>query len=386
MSNASTLMPVARPLLLLLPLLGSLALAPPPAAAQAGGAPPVTVAHPLQREVVDWDEFTGRFEAEKRITVQAQVSGILDAVHFTDGQIVEQGALLFVIDPRPYQAAVDGARAAVARTESQLTLADLDLSRAERLLATNAIAREEVDSRRATRKGAAADVAAARAELRSAELNLEFTRVTSPITGRVSRGLVDVGNLVVGGAGTATSLTTVVSLDPIRFVFDASESEYLRYIRSGAQRPDANQSRDQRRMVYVKLLDETEWTRTGYVDFVDNEFNEGTGTIRVRARFDNPDGLLLPGIFGRLRVPATTPYQALLVPDAAVVSDHSSKLLMVVGEDGSVQPRKVVLGPLHEGLRVVRSGVAPADLVIIEGLLRARPGAKVTPQETTIGG
>ncbi len=354
------------------------------AQAQGGGAPPVGVARPLAREVTDWDEFTGRFEAVERIVVQAQVSGFLDSVHFDDGQLVRKGDLLFVIDPRPYQAVVDRARAELARAESQLVLAELDLARAQRLLASNAIAREEVDSRNATRNGAAADVEAAHAALRTAQLNLEFTRVTSPIDGRVSRALVDVGNLVVGGAGAATSLTTVVSIDPIHFVFDASEADYLRYVRSGARSPSEVAPED-RRPVYVRLVDETEWTRRGIIDFVDNVFEQATGTIRVRARFANPDGLLVPGIFGRLRVAATEPYPALLVPDDAVVSDQSAKLLMVVGEDDVVQPRVVRLGPLYEGLRVIRSGIGADDRVIVDGLLRARPGGKVTPQEKTLG-
>lgn len=374
----SSLPPPARLWAILLGVLALLPLAP--VHAQGDGAPPVSVSRPLAREVIDWDEFTGRFDAVEHIVVQPQVSGILVSRHFKEGQLVASGDLLFVIDPRPYQAVVDRARAALMRAESQLSLAELELGRSNRLIATNAIAREEVDGRTATRKGAVADVAAARAELRTAELNLEFTRVVSPIDGRVSSALVDVGNLVVGGAGAATSLTTVVSIDPIGFYFDASEADYLRYVRGGARRPQ-DLAPDERRTAFARLLDEQDWTREGHVDFVDNVFQQATGTIRVRASFANPDGLLVPGIFGRLRVAATQSYPALLVPDEAVVSDQSAKLLMVVGEGDVVQSRVVELGPLHEGLRVIRSGIGAEDRVIVEGLLRARPGATVTPQE-----
>jgi RND family efflux transporter MFP subunit len=347
------------------------------AAAAQGGAPQVSVAVPVLGKVSDYDEFTGRFEATERVTVQARVSGYLNSVHFQDGQLVNAGDLLYIIDPRPFDAAVARAQAALARAESQLTLGELDLARAERLLSSNAMAREEVDSRRATVRAAKADVDAAKADLRAASLQLEFTRVIAPVTGRVSSTLVDVGNLVTGGAGAATVLTSIVSRTPIYFTFDVSEADYLSYLRLSAA---AGLSLDAVRPVHVKLLDETEWVRSGELDFVDNQFNQATGTIRMRASFSNTDGRLVPGIFGRLRLAASPEYEALMIPDRAILSDQSHKMVMVVDTDDVVQARRVEPGPLSGGLRVIHKGLQAADRVIVDGLLRARPGARVTPE------
>jgi RND family efflux transporter MFP subunit len=350
------------------------------ASAAQGQAPQVSVAVPVQGKVTDYDEFTGRFEAAEHVSVQARVSGYLNSVHFQDGQLVNAGDLLFVIDPRPFEAVVARAQAALARAESQVTLSELEVARAERLLSTNAMAREEVDSRRAALRAARADADAARADLRAARLELEFTRVTAPVAGRVSSTLVDVGNLVTGGAGAATALTSIVSRTPIFFTFDVSESDYLGYVRlSGADRQSLD-TQGRTRPVQVKLIDESEWTRSGELDFVDNQFNQATGTIRMRASFSNPDGLLVPGIFGRLRLAASSEYEALLVPERAILSDQSHKMVMVVGADDVVEARRVEPGPLHAGMRVIRDGLHSGDRVIVDGLLRARPGAKVTPQ------
>ncbi len=354
-------------------------LASPGAPAQGGGPPPVSVATPLQGPVTDYDEFTGRFEAAEQVAVQARVSGYLKSVHFTDGQRVAAGDLLYIIDPRPFEAAVARAQAILDRAESQVTLADLELARAERLLATNAMAREEVDSRRAARRVSAADADAARANLRAAALDLEFTRVTAPVAGRVSATRVDVGNLVVGGAGSATTLTTIVSRSPIFLVFDVSESEYLRYSRLSAAGPEPDMH-GVTRPVHARLLDESGWPREGTLNFVDNRFDPGSGTIRMRATFDNPDGLLVPGLFARLRIAASPEYQALLVPDRAIFSDQAAKLVMVVDGEGVVRPRPVVLGPLSGALRVIREGLSGSERIIVDGLLRARPGSKVTPE------
>lgn len=341
-------------------------------------APTVTVAHPELREIIEWDEFTGRFEAVERVEIRARVSGYLESVEFEEGQIVNKGDLLFVIDPRPYEAAVARADADLARAQSQLKLADLDLQRGERLLKQNAISQEEVDTRRATRQEASANVAAAEAQLRTARLDLGYTRITAPVTGRISSRRIDVGNLITNGDQGQT-LTSIVSLDPLHFIFDVSESEYLKYVRlRGSDGQLAGTMPAE-----LRLLDEKKWTHEGRIDFIDNSLDENTGTLRMRAVFTNPDGLLRPGIFGRLRLPATDRQQALLIPDAAVLADQSAKMVMTVGEDNTVRPQQVELGSLQGDMRVVRSGLKTGDKVIVEGLLRAQPGNKVNPQMKT---
>lgn len=346
--------------------------AAPATAAEQQQAPTVTVTHPQVREIIEWDEFTGRFEAVERVEIRARVSGYLDSVHFDEGQIVDKGDLLFVIDPRPYEATEARAAAELARAQSELKLADLDLQRGERLLRQNAISEEEVDRRRATRQEAAANVTAAEAELRTARLNLEYTRITAPVSGRISSRRVDVGNLIAAG-DQGQALTTIVSLDPLHFVFDVSESEYLRYVRLRGQHHIAGGVMP----AELRLLDEGDWTHEGQVDFIDNSLDQETGTLRMRAVFNNPDGLLRPGIFGRLRLPATDRREALLIPDAAVMADQAAKMVMTVTENGTVKPQQVTLGPLKGDMRVVRSGLSVKDRIIVEGLLRARPGAKV---------
>lgn len=364
-------------LLLGLGLAGGLASAANPDRAQEPQAPTVTVAHPQVREIIEWDEFTGRFEAVERVELRARVSGYLESVHFEEGQIVDKGDLLFVIDPRPYEAAAARAEAELTQAHSQLKLADLDLQRGERLLKQNAISQQEVDTRRATHQEARANVAAAEAALRTARLELGYTRITAPVSGRISSRRVHVGNLIAAGE-QGQALTSIVSLDPLHFVFDVSEAEYLRYVRlRGGQ---GRLTGDPGLPAGLRLLDEKAWTHEGYIDFIDNSLDQNTGTLRMRAVFSNPDGLLRPGIFGRLRLPATDPQQALLIPDAAVMADQSAKMVMTVAGDGTVRPQPVELGPLHGDMRIVRSGLSASDQVIVEGLLRARPGSKVTPQ------
>lgn len=339
-------------------------------------APPVSVASPLQREVVDLDEFVGRFEAPTTVQVRARVGGYVQAAHFREGQFVRQGQLLFTLDPRPAQAAVSAARAQLAQAEARYGLARADLRRAESLAQSQAVSQAELDQRRAGVRGAEADVSAAQANLRARQLDLEFTRVTAPASGRVSDRRVDAGNLVAGGSSQADVLTTIVSTSPIHFTFEASEAVLLKYqrqSRGGAAAP-----------VRIRLQDEPSFTRSGRVDFSDNALDPSSGTIRIRAVVDNPDGFLKPGLAGRARVAGGGAYPALLVPDSAVATDQARKVVYVVARDGSVTPRPVQLGPLYDGLRVVRSGVGPNDRVIVAGLQRVMPGQKVTPRVVPI--
>lgn len=347
------------------------------------GPMPVDVAAPLLKKVVEWDEYTGRFEAMKKVEVRARVSGYLESVHFADGQMVETGDLLFVIDPRPFDAALAGKKAALAKAQSQLELTEIELKRAERLGRTQAASREIIDRRRAAKKQAEANVAVAESAVRAAALNLEFTQVRAPIAGRISDRKVDVGNLVSGGTAQSTLLTTIVSLDPIYFVFDASEADFLRYSRLN-QEGSRVSSREHPNPVFVRLMDEKLWTRSGSMNFVDNALDPNSGTIRGRAIFSNPGNFLSPGVFGRLRLLGSAEYEALLIPDPAIVSDQSNKIVMTVDKAGKVVPKTVTLGPVIDGLRVIRSGISASDKIIINGIQRARPGAIVKPEPATI--
>lgn len=354
------------------------------AAAAAAPPPPVEAATPLVRPVTEWDEFTGRLEAVERVDLRARVSGYLDAVHFRDGQLVRKGDLLFTIDPRPFQAELARAKAEVASAEAGLALAQRELSRAERLVATRAISEETADNRRAARAQAAAELEAARAGLSIAALNLQFTEVRSPVSGRISDRKVDVGNLVTGNAGGATLLATVVALDPIHVVFDMSEADYLKYGRQHRDgvRPSAREASGN--PIQARLMDESDWAHDGVLDFLDNALDPSSGTIRGRGVLPNPDLHLTPGTFARLRLVAAGRYEATLVPDEAIVADQAGKLVMTVAADGTVVPKPVTLGPVVDGLRVVRSGLGPQDRVVVKGLQRARPGGKVTVQGTSI--
>lgn len=361
-----------------------LALAPAAPAQQPGGAaPPVSVARPVFRQITEWDEFTGRFVAKHHVDVRARVSGYLASVHFEEGQMVEQGQLLFVIDRRPFEAEVERARAELARVQTRLDVARLELERGERLANERAMSRETLDERRAARDAAQAEVAAARAALRAAELDLGFTEVRAPIAGRSSDLRADVGNLISGGTSNSTVLTTIVSLDPIELEIEASEAEFLRYTRLARAGTRAS-SREVRNPVQARLLDETEWLHHGRMTFVDNQLDVDSGTMRGRATFENPDHLLLPGMFARARLFGAGKHDAVLIPDAAVVADQARKLVLVVGDDNVVEPRAVELGPLVDGLRVVRDGLGPEERIVVNGLLRARPGAAVTPEEVSI--
>ena len=344
--------------------------------------PSVTVSQPLQKTITEWDEYTGRFEALATVDVRARVSGFIDSIHFNDGQIVKQGDLLFVIDPRPYRLAVEQAKADVERAQSKLEIATSDVERAAPLVRSQTLSGREFDTRKSVQRDAAGAVGSAEATLKQAELNLEWTEVHAPIGGRISDKRVDAGNLITGGTTGTTLLTSIVTLDPIHFIFDASEADFIRYLRlaKAGTRPS---SRDVQNPVAVRLADEADYKHTGRMDFVDNVVNARTGTIRGRAILDNKDGLLTPGFFGRLRLFGGT-VDALLIPDGAIASDQASKIVFTVADDGTVGTKKVELGPIVDGLRVVRSGLTANDRVVVEGLARARPGQKVTPENGTI--
>jgi RND family efflux transporter MFP subunit len=352
-----------------------LAADPPPAP------PAVTVSQPLQRELVEWDEYTGQFAAKEYVEIRARVSGYLTEIHFEDGQLVKEGDLLFVIDPRPYEATLAAARAQLAQGEAQVELATRQLERTAELRKKDFEPASTYDQRVSDLKVASAAVESAKAAIRSAELNVGFSRITAPLTGRISNHQVSIGNLISGSdSATTPAMTTIVSLDPIYFYFDMSEGDYLTYQRATAAGM-LNEARETTPPVYARLTDETEWPWKGQLNFLDNQMDRGAGTIRARATFANPGYFCTPGQFGRIRIPASQQHVAILIPDGAVVTDQSRKLVMTVKEDGTVEPKVVRPGPMtDDGLRIIRSGLEPSDRVIINGLVRARPGAKVTPQ------
>jgi len=345
---------------------------------------PVGVSEPIAKRIIQWDEYSGRFEALAIVEIRARVSGFVEKLHFKDGQWVNAGDKLFTIDKRPYEIAVESASADVARNKAQVELAELQVSRGAQLIGSRTITEQENDTRKSGLAVAKAQLKAAEAQLHNAQLNLEWTEVTAPLAGRISDRKVDPGNLIQGGQQGATLLATIVSTDPIYFVFDVSESDHLRYQRlylTGSR----EQSSSSTIPVQIKLADESDWKRQGKVDFVDNVLSPRSGTIRTRAIVDNKDRLLTPGVFGRVQLYGGE-YDALLVPDSAIVSDQARKIVFVVGPENVVQARPVVLGPIYEGLRVVRSGLKPDEKVVLDGLANpmVRPGAKVVPQKAQI--
>src|SRR6201991_5183903 len=349
--------------------------APPQAAA---APPPVTVAQPTKRTVTDWDEFTGRFEAIEEVQVRARVGGFVTNVEFRDGAFVRTGDLLYVIDSRPFEAVALQADGQLADARAKAELAKRELDRGLNLVQTSAVSEQVVDQRRQALQAAHAAEMQAEGLLKAAQLNIEFSHVVAPISGRVSRHLVSVGNLVQGSEGGATLLTSIVSLDPIYIYFDVDEATYLKDNRLyfEGKRPS---SRDTPNPVQVTLTGETKPSHEGKMDFIDNRLDVSTGTLRQRAIVPNKDYSILPGQFGRVRLIGSAPYEALLIPDTAVATDQSRKIVFVVKEDNTVEARPVVLGPLDEGLRVIREGLKAEDHVIVNGLQRARVGAKVTP-------
>jgi RND family efflux transporter MFP subunit len=348
--------------------------------AAAPPAPPVTVAQPVKRTVTDWDEFTGRFEAVEEVQVRARVGGFVTNVEFRDGAFVNTGDLLYVIDSRPFEAVAEQANGQLSDARAKAELGKRELDRALTLNQTQAVADSIVDQRRQTLQAAHAAILQAEGALKAAQLNIEFSHVVAPIGGRVSRHLVSVGNLVQGsdGGGAATLLTSIVSLDPIYIYFDMDEATYLKNNRLyfEGKRPS---SRDTPNPVQVALTGETKPSHDGKVDFLDNRLDVSTGTLRGRAIIPNKDFSILPGQFGRVRLIGSLPYEALLLPDTAIATDQSRKIVFVVKDDDTVEARPVVLGPLDEGLRVIREGLKPEDRVIVDGLQRARVGAKVSP-------
>jgi len=341
--------------------------------AQQGAPPPpeVTVSQPLVGEVMDWDEFPGRFEAPQTVEVRARVGGYIQAVHFRDGDYVRQGQLLFTLDPRQAQAAVAAAQAQVAQAQAQTNLARTEFERASTLFDQGFLSQAAVDLRRANLETAEAAQAAASSAVRQARLDLEFTRVTAPISGRVSDRRADAGNLVAGGSSAADVLTTIVSTSPIHFTFDASEAILLRYQRS---------AQNGRAPLRVRLQDEAGFEHVGYLDFTDNTVDTASGVVRLRGVIDNPDGFLRPGMYGQAQLAGTAPYQALLVPDVAIVTDQARRIVYVVNADGTTAAKPVELGPLVDGLRVIRGGLERTDRVVIAGVQRIQmPGQPVTP-------
>jgi RND family efflux transporter MFP subunit len=355
-------------------------------AAQAPAASPppaVSVASPLEKEVVEWDEYTGRFDAMDTVEVRARISGFLNEVKFTDGAIVKKGDLLFVIDPRPFQRVLDRDRAALQGAKVQLEFAERDLERAKPLMANSTISQQVFDQRTQAVRAAEANVLSAEANVRAAELDVEFTQITSPVTGRISRKLVSEGNYLTGGSGSGTLLTTIVSIDPIYFYFDVSETEFLKYQRFGSvmMQPSAHVSEVP---IELALQGDEGFPYKGRMSFIDNRIDQNTGSLRVRAVFDNPRQLFQPGLFARVRLAGSGQYKAILLPDMAVAADQSNRFVFVVADDGSVATKPVELGPMIDGLRVIRKGVSPGDTVIVNGLQRARSGIKVKPEKTVI--
>lgn len=348
--------------------------------AQPGPPPPakVTVAEVIYRDVTEWDEFTGRLEAVDSVAVRPRVSGYVSSVHFTEGAVVKRGALLFQIDSRPFQAEVDRLRAERSRSDAVADRATSELQRAERLRAQDAMSKEEFDRRAAFAREVKAQTAAVDAALASAELNLEFTHVTAPISGRVGRAIVTEGNLVSTGPGEATLLTTLVSIDPIHAHFDADEGIFLKYVNLAREGRRAN-ARATKQRIEMALAGEEGFPREGHLDFLDNRLDPSTGTIRGRAVFRNPDGDLTPGLFVRLRVPGANAYSGVLIQDRAVGTDLDKRFVFVVKSDKTIEYRPVTLGPMIDGLRVVRSGLSGGEHIVVNGLQRVRPGATVEP-------
>ncbi len=349
--------------------------------AQAPPPPKVTVAKPVVREIQESDEFTGRFDAVASVEIRARVGGFLDSVRFTDGAEVKEGDLLFMIDRRPFQAALNAAEATATSAQTRLDLAKLELERADRLSRTGAAAERTLDQARQQFLSAQADISGAQAAVETARLNLSFTEIRAPISGRIGRTLVTAGNLV---DANTTLLTTLVALDPIHFYFDIDERAFLAQARGVSDTTVRSAAIPVGTSVAVALSDEASPTHTGRLDFVDNRLDQATGTLRGRAVFENHNHLLIPGLFGRIRIPRAGVTTAILIPDEAIAADLDRRTVMVVGADGTVAPRTVVPGSRIDGYRLIRQGLTGEDLVVINGTQRARPGSRVTPELATL--
>ncbi len=389
--------------------------------ASSGGREPmlasVTIAKPLVKKIVEWDAYTGRLEAVDLVEVRARVGGYLQSVHFDEGQVVQEGDLLFVIDQRPFEAELNSAKAQLQQANSrlkqahamldeskakalqsdaQLHLAEVRFERMKNLNQRNASSQEELDEREAEYLQAKADVEGVRAGIHSAEaaiataeaeiemakagveaaeLNLQYTQIRAPVGGRISRQAVTEGNLIAGGSSTSSLLTTITSMDPIYCVFDATEQDVMKYIRL-AQAGERESSRVAKNPVFLGLIDEDGFPHQGHMDFVDNRFDTDTASMRARCVFSNEDQLLLPGMFARIRIPGSAARQAVLIPDSAIGTDQSSQYVYLV-VDGKIKRQPIVPGPIADGLRVIRDGLAGDETLVIEGLLQARPGDPV---------
>ena len=357
-----------------------------PQASQAKVAPEptVSVSRPVQREIVEWDEYVGRFDAVQTVEIRARVSGYLNEVRFKDGQIVKQGDVLFAIDPRPFERAVEQAKAELFAATTKVENTNLDVVRGKPLLERKIISDKAFDDRESLLRDAQAAVKVAEAKVKSAELDLSFATIAAPIDGRISRTMVTAGNWIsAGSVAGATLLTTIVSQDPIYIYFDVNENNYIKYTRL-AERGVAAGAAQVGAAVEIALPDERGFPHQGRLDFLDNRLDQGTGTLRARAVLPNRAGLFSPGLFGRVRVTGTARYAALLLPDEAIGTDQTNKYVFIVGPDAMVARRNVTLGPLVGGLRVVREGLAAEDWVVTRGLQRVRPGLKVQPNRTVI--
>jgi RND family efflux transporter MFP subunit len=356
-----------------------------PAAPPPPPPPGVTVSRPVQHDVIEWDQFSGYLSSPKTVTVNARVSGLIVQAPFQEGAIVHAGDLLFKIDPRPFQADLDNKEAAVAQARATTEKTNADFARSTILLKAEVVARADYDSTKASFGEADASLKAAEAALEISRLNLEWTEVRAPITGRVSRMNVTVGNLVTGGTGqaTPTTLTTIVSIDPLYCYINVPQSVALRFQQLALQEKQSSVA-GARVACYMQLENETNFPREGVIDFVDNQVDVSTGTVQIRCVFANPTSILTPGLFALTRIPASGRYQALLIPDAAVNSDQNERYLLVVGANDVVQQRPVKLGALFGNLRSITDGLKPNERVIVNGMLSAMPGAKVNPHEVAI--
>jgi RND family efflux transporter MFP subunit len=340
----------------------------------------VSIADALEREVAQWDEFTGRLEAVESVEVRPRVTGYIESVKFAEGSLVHAGDLLFIIDPRPYRAELAKAEAELTRATARVELAESDVARSEKLRQIKAVSQEEFDTRVNAAREARANVAAAIAAVDAAQLNLEFTRVVAPITGRISKAAVTAGNLVTGGTSQATLLTTIVSVDPMYVTFEGDEQVYLKY-RELAHRGEKQVAPNS---VQMGLANEQGYPHVGSFVFIDNQIDPRTGTIRARAAFDNKDGYFTPGLFARVKLLGQSSFKAVLVDDRAVGTDQSQKFVYVVDADNKVAYRTVKVGRLTDGLRIVTEGLRPGESVVVNGLQRVRPGAVIAPHKVAM--
>lgn len=344
----------------------------------------VDVALPVYEKITEWDEYAGRFEASERVEVRSRVSGFLESVNFIDGQIVKKGDVLFTIDDRPFKIALSQANADYEQSEASFTTARDNFERVESLLESGAVSAEEYDRRKQALEFAKASIQLSQAKVDNAKLNMEFTRVTAPISGLVSRDIVNLGNLIDGGSSNSTLLTTIVATNPINFYFTESEADFLRYVRL-ARNGERGAARSEGIPVFIKLQDEDDFIHEAKMDFVDNELDQSTGTIESRAVLENKDLLLEPGMFGKARLLGSAEYDAIMIPDEIIGSNQSLRYVYVLGDSNVVVTKNLTLGKLHSnGLRIVKEGLSPKDKVIINNLQKIRPDMIVSPKESSI--